>query len=248
MFHKIQFTPNINIPQTAFRAAPQVSQERGLPLVDGFVTNPLFEKIADKAFIEAEAKSNPRIREMFSEKGLPIRVNIKELEKLQSGHLKNTRITAAKIYSALPGELKREVNGKNLQEAAMLHDYGKVLIPDSILNKAGGLTEQERKIMEMHSELGYELLKNKGADEAVRNLVKYHHQTPAGTGYPAVGAEYRHKLESEIIAAADKYNALTENRSYKSAMKKEDALAVIREDVGNGIISREVYEALLKSV
>ena len=56
----------------------------------------------------------------------------------------------------------------------MLHDYGKVLIPKEILNKKGALTPEEKQIMELHSEFGYELLKQQGVKEEVLNLIKYH--------------------------------------------------------------------------
>ncbi len=70
---------------------------------------------------------------------------------MKNGHLTATRILAAKIYSSLPEELKKEVNLPDLQQAAMLHDYGKVLIPKEILNKEGALTPEEKQIMELQS-------------------------------------------------------------------------------------------------
>ena len=176
------------------------------------------------------------------------KVNIEELNKLKQGHLQDTRVTAAKIYSALPQELKREANLPDIQQAALFHDYGKVLIPDSILNKAGQLTEKEREIMNLHSELGYELLKDKNLSENALGLVKYHHQTPHGTGYPAINDGFVYGIDSQILNAADKYAALREKRSYKEALSREEALEVMREDVNKGIISQEVYNALERAV
>ena len=106
----------------------------------------------------------------------------------------------------------------DLQQAAMLHDFGKVLIPDKILNKNGKLTDKEKEIMKLHSELGYELLKEQGVN-----------------------------ISSQILATADKYSALREKRSYKDAMTRDEALAVIQEDVTNGLIAPEVYNALNKT-
>ncbi len=239
---------NFNIPKVAFRSNPAVTMPVGVPSKDSFSTNPLYDKFGTKAEIEMSAKSNPRIRELLGEYNLPVKVNVEELEALKSGHLKDTRIVAAQIYSSLPQEMKNEVDLSEIQQAAMLHDYGKVLIPDSILNKAGKLTDKEREIMQLHSEIGYELLKNKGLSENALNLVKYHHQTPDGDGYPTVGAEYCHGIDSQVLGVADKYTALREERSYKDAMSKEDALSIIKEDVENGLISEEVYNALVKAV
>ncbi len=165
---------------------------------------------------------------------------------MTKGHLISTRIIAAKIYSALPAEMKSEVNISDLQQAAMLHDYGKVLIPKEILNKKGALTPEEKKIMELHSEFGYELLKQQGVSDDVLNLIKYHHQIPDGSGYPCVNKDFEYSLSLQILTAADKYSALTEERAYHKACTKEEALGIIQKDVNNGTISQEVFDALKK--
>lgn len=167
---------------------------------------------------------------------------------MKKGHLTATRILVAKIYSVLPDEIKQDVNISNLQQAAMLHDYGKVLIPKEILNKKGALTPEEKKIMELHSEFGYELLKGQGIDEEVLNLIKYHHQKPDGSGYPAVSHKFEYGISSQILEAADMYSALTENRAYHDACSKEEALKIIYKEVENGNISQEVFDALKKSL
>ena len=163
-------------------------------------------------------------------------------------HLTAARIITAQIYSALPKELKSEVNLPDLQQAAMLHDYGKVLIPKEILNKKCALTPEERKIMELHSEFGYELLKQQGVKNNVLNLVKYHHQKPDGSGYPAVNLDFEYNLSVQILEAADKYSALTEDRPYHKACTKNEALDIIHKDVESGTISQEVFDALKKGV
>ena len=167
---------------------------------------------------------------------------------MTQGHLTETRIIAAKIYSALPKEIKSEVNLSDLQQAAMLHDYGKVLIPKEILNKKGALTPQEKKIMELHAEFGYELLKQQGINERVLNLIKYHHQKPDGSGYPQINQNFEYSISMQILEIADMYSALTENRAYHNAYSREDAIEIIRKEVDAGIISNEVFEALKKSV
>lgn len=237
-----------NIPSIPFRSVnPAVKTAQGQALSDGFATNPLYEKFGTKAEIESTAKNNPRIREIMEEYDLPVKVNIEELEKLKQGHMKDTRIVSAQIYSSLPAELKKEVSLPELQEAAMLHDYGKVLIPDSILNKKGRLNDDERKIMELHSELSYELLKNKGLSDKTLNLIKYHHQNLNKNGYPAVNKDFEFGIDAQILNAADKYTALREKRSYKNPLGKYEALEIIAKDVNNGQLSQEVYTALVRS-
>ena len=215
---------------------------------DKFSTNPLKERFKTKAEIELIAKSNPRIMAILKEHNIPLEVNISALEKLEKGHLKDVRVIAAKIYSALPDKLKSEVNLSDIQQAAMLHDYGKVLIPKNILDKEGRLTPEEKKIMDLHSEFGYELLKQQGVKEEVLKLIKYHHQKPDGNGYPEVDDGFIFGMSSQIITAADKFSALTEDRSYHKACTKEEALGIIAQDVENGVISKEVFDALNKAV
>ena len=163
------------------------------------------------------------------------------------GHLTATRIIAAKIYSLLPKHLKITVNLVDLQQAAMLHDFGKILIPKEILYKQGALTEREKEIMNLHAEFSYELLKQRGIKESVLKLIKYHHQRPDGKGYPKIDSDFEYTVSSQILCAADKYSALTEQRAYHKACTKSEALAIISKDVTSGAISQEVFDALKKA-
>ena len=173
---------------------------------------------------------------------------MKELEALKSGHMKDTRVIVAKMHSSLPKELKQEVNLQDLQNAAMCHDVGKSLIPEKILNKKGKLTSEEKEIMDLHSELGYEILKGSGLNKNTLEIIKYHHQTLDGAGYPKVDAKYECPKSVQILNVADKYSALTEERAYKKAFSREDALNIISEDVKNGKIASDVFEVLNKVV
>jgi len=232
-----------------FRSSTEVSafNFENLNNRDSFNTNSLHTN-KTRAQIEQIAKSNPKIMALLKEYNIPLKANMQALNDLKNAHLSDTRVLAAKIYSALPAELKSEVNLPALQQAAMLHDYGKVLIPEEILNKKGALTPEEKKIMQLHSIIGYELLKEQGVNEHALNLIKYHHQKPDGSGYPAVENDFEYNLETQILEAADKYSALTETRCYRSADTKENAIIAIEEDVKAGNISEEVFEALKKAL
>lgn len=238
----------LHIPTIPFRSMISFPESKHISINDGFTTNPIYEKLGTKEQIELCAKSNPRICELLKEHNLPIEVNIDVLNELKQGHMKESRIIAAKIYSSLPEELKKEISLPNLQEAAMFHDYGKVLIPKKVLNKNNKLTADERKIMELHSELGYELLKNKGLSEKTLNLIKYHHQNSNKNGYPEAQKDFSFGIDAQILSTADKYTALREKRSYKNPIGKYEALEIIGKDVNNGNLSQEVYTALLKIV
>ncbi len=238
-----QLTPQ----PTAFKGAEiELYKTANEPPKDSFTTNPLYRTFDNQVQIEAAARSNPRIMEILNRYKIPLRVNMEELEKLKTGHMKDVRVNVAKIYSSLPPELKLQVNPVDLQQAAMLHDYGKILIPDEILNKPGALTPEERQIVEQHSELGYELLKTQGIKPEVLTLIKYHHKTANGGGYPKSATSSGSDIGVQVLRAADIYSALTENRSYKNAMSRDDALAIMKKDAELGNMPEEVYQALCK--
>ena len=90
--------------------------------------------------------------------------------------LKKTKDITAGIINNLPTEMKGNINRQATLQAAMFHDFGKVLIPDKVLNKKGALNDKEREIMNIHSELGFELLKTQNISPKALELIKYHHQ------------------------------------------------------------------------
>lgn len=188
--------------------------------------------------------ANPKIKDILKEMKTPVKLNMKELEKLAETHAKETQNIAAGIISNLPKGLKEFVNVKSVKDAAYLHDIGKVLIPAEILNKNGKLDEAEKQIMHRHSELGYELLKNTDIDTRTLQLVKYHHQNSSHTGYPKVQSDFFADINLQIVTAADKFSALTENRVYKPAMTTDKALSIIYKDVKDGNIHPFVFKAL----
>lgn len=122
--------------------------------------------------------------------------------------------------------------------AAMLHDVGKVGIPDAILKKPGRLDDEELKIMRSHCALGAALFADGtwDVDPMVRDVVLHHHQKWDGTGYtgtddPPLAGEAI-PLVARIVAVADVYDALCSRRSYKAAWSAQDALDTLRRDAG----------------
>ena len=117
------FPLNLNIPKISFKSTSATFSPSQTPneysYGDGFSTNPLYEGVGSEEQILAEAKSNPKIKELLNKYNIPLKLNMKELEQLKRGHLRETRVVAAQIYSALPKDMKSEVNLPNLQEAAI---------------------------------------------------------------------------------------------------------------------------------
>ena len=114
----------------------------------------------------------------------------------------------------------------------MLHDIGKIGIPETILNKPGKITAEERKIIETHPVMSYDIITKMKGLGAIANIAKYHHEKVDGSGYPEKLKKNEIPLISRIIAIADTYDALTSDRIYRSALKPEEALSYIKQNVG----------------
>jgi HD-GYP domain-containing protein (c-di-GMP phosphodiesterase class II) len=116
--------------------------------------------------------------------------------------------------------------------AGLLHDLGKILIPDELLRKPSALTEDETQLMRGHPELGYSLLAN--LDVApVDSWVRHHHEHWDGSGYPHGLAGREIPLASRILLVADAFDAITTERSYQRALGSKEALAELRAGAGS---------------
>ncbi len=116
--------------------------------------------------------------------------------------------------------------------AGMLHDIGKVGVPDSILRKPGSLTEKEVEIIRRHPELGVQILEHPSLSD-VRAWVGAHHERPDGLGYPLGLSGEELSLEARIVAVADAYEAMTSDRSYRDSIGHTRARAELRRCAGS---------------
>ncbi len=123
-----------------------------------------------------------------------------------------------------------ELEGVNT--GALLHDIGKLGVPEYILLKPGPLTEEEFAKIKKHPEIGAAILDPVEFPWPVLPVVKYHHEKWDGTGYPEGLAGENIPRTARILAVADVYDALTSSRSYRTAWTHERALGVIKKDVG----------------
>lgn len=138
-----------------------------------------------------------------------------------AGHCQRVMHISAKIGVQL--NLSQQ-NIMKLKVASLLHDYGKLYVPDKILNKAGPLDRDEYEIIKTHCAKGsQELCKNQGLSE-IADLVLYHHERYDGCGYPTGKSGDDIPLVSRVISAADAYDAMTSERSYKEKLSKEEAV------------------------
>ena len=200
------------------------------------------DKFYDEKFIRNMISQNEELKNILKQNNISVNLNMTELADLRQNHCKNTQDIAGTIAKNLPPALKSQVDIKNLKDGAMLHDFGKVLVPAEILNKNGKLTQEEYKIMNLHSEFGYQLLKNTGVSDEVLKLIRYHHKNMEN------GKDFIPDINLQILNLADKYSALTEKRVYKNPMTPWQALTILNGEVQKGEIHPMVFQALVRAV
>jgi len=202
-----------------------------------------------KTLVKSMIALNPSIKNLLKKYKIKTSIDTGTLRELAGGHMNETCNVAMGVYSMLPEHLRSEVDKNKIKEASMLHDLGKVLIPSKILNKPAKLNVKEREIMNIHSTLGYELLKTQSLSEETLELIKYHHQNLKHTGYPELeGNIYPSDIGVQIISISDKYSALREARVYRRRLSKVESLLILYKEVREGKILPEVYNALVKYV
>lgn len=118
----------------------------------------------------------------------------------------------------------------NLQHIALLHDIGKVGIPDHVLNKPGKLTEEEFAIIKSHTIIGADILKEIKSISEIEAGARYHHERYNGTGYPCGLAAEEIPAVARIIGIADAFDAMNSKRIYRDSLSPE----VIRKELVNG--------------
>lgn len=132
-----------------------------------------------------------------------------------------------------------------LQFAALVHDVGKIAVPDGILNKPGPLTPEEWGIMRRHPCKGAEILNNVHELAYVANVVRHHHERADGTGYPDGLRGEAIPLLSRIIAVADAYEVMTSDRVYRERRSPQAALEELRSCAGTQF-DADVVEAFAR--
>ena len=127
-----------------------------------------------------------------------------------------------------------------VRRAAFVHDIGKILIPDSIVQKPGALTPDEREIVRMHPELGARMLARRPAMRDLAPVVLHHHERWDGDGYPAGLAGSAIPIESRVIFVADAFDAMTTERPYGRVLNYREAGAELARCAGRDFDPRVV--------
>jgi HD-GYP domain-containing protein (c-di-GMP phosphodiesterase class II) len=133
----------------------------------------------------------------------------------------------------------------HFRRGALLHDVGKMGIPECILNKPGPLDEAEWKIMQTHPKLAYDLLSSVNYLAPALDIPHYHHERWNGSGYPEGLCEEQIPFPARLFAVVDVYDALTSNRSYRPAWSRQVALDHIQNSSGK-LFDPAVVKAFLQ--
>lgn len=148
-------------------------------------------------------------------------------DRYTSGHSQRVADYALAIAKRMG---KSEEEQKVIYYAGLLHDVGKIRVPEEIINKPGKLTEDEFNQIRIHPVSGYHILKDIHEDVRIAYGAKYHHERYDGKGYPN-GLEGENIPEiARIIGVADAYDAMASNRSYRNALPQE----VVRSEIEKG--------------
>jgi putative nucleotidyltransferase with HDIG domain len=167
-------------------------------------------------------------------------------DRYTAGHSRRVMEYSLQIakYMSLPAnEIER------LKMSALLHDIGKIGIPDSILQQRHKLSAEDYAVIKRHPEIGANILKSIGSFDGLVSSIYYHHERYDGSGYPHGLRGEQIPLGARIIAAADSFDAMTSGRSYRSALSFDLALVELKFSQGVQLDPHitEVFIGLLRA-
>lgn len=170
---------------------------------------------------------------------------IEAKDKYTDGHTRRvgnlSRMLGARLGLA-------DENLQQLEIAGLIHDIGKVGVPENILNKPGRLTEEEFDEMKKHTVIGENICRPLNSLQACLDPVRHHHEKLDGSGYPDGLKKDMLSIESRIIAVADIYDAMTSDRPYRDRMKMDEVKAIMLKDVEAGKLDGRVVSELFDIV
>lgn len=190
--------------------------------------NSLQQQVEERTKELKEEKNNSE--KLLIELTQALATTIDAKDKYTSGHSRRVAEYSKMLAAALGKDEKEQ---QKIYLFALLHDIGKIGIPDWIINKQDKLTDEEYAEIKKHPQIGYEILKSISILPNLKNGVRWHHERIDGTGYPdgltaAAIPEY-----AKIISVADAYDAMTSNRSYRSSLPQAQVRAEIENQKGS---------------
>ena len=160
-----------------------------------------------------------------------------------NGHSRHVQELTMLFYRHLPKHIRKDLNPVSLEYAALLHDVGKLGVPEAILNKPAKLNPKEWEVVVRHPATGVKILKPLHSFDNITDWILYHHERVDGKGYYRLTGD-EIPLAARIISIADTYSAITMQRSYHPAWSHEDAVAAMQE-VSGAQLDRELLDIFL---
>ena len=179
---------------------------------------PYLNKYVNKKALETAAKSNPRISELLASSGLDVNIDVNNVTGKIQNHFLETYNLAKNLGHNLPAD-----EHSALLQAAILHDIGKAFIPREILDKPSSLSQEERKIVDLHAEIGAEVLKAMNMNPKTVEAVRLHHTKCSNP-------IKQNSQMSQILSVADVYTALRDERPYKKPFTVDEVREIMQND------------------
>lgn len=167
------------------------------------------------------------VKELFLQTVTALSEAVEAKDRYTSGHSKRVA-EYARMIAVRMGKSRAEQD--EIYQAGLLHDVGKIRIPEGIINKTGKLTDEEYAIIKIHTITGFQILRVISNNSFIAVAAKYHHERYDGKGYPNGLKGEKIPEVARILGVADSYDAMTSNRSYRKALPQE----VVRAEIEKG--------------
>lgn len=180
--------------------------------------------------VEAERQKNAELNRVFLSTVEALALAIDAKDQVTHGHIRRVQRYTMALAEFLGVQDAKQLDA--LRAAALLHDTGKLAVPEYILNKPGPLTASEFERMKLHASVGADILKSIDFPYPVEPIVRHHHENWDGTGYPEGLKGSEIPLGARILSVVDCYDALTSDRPYRPRYSREYSEQVLRERRG----------------
>lgn len=167
---------------------------------------------------------------------------IEAKDKYTEGHTERVRELALKVGKSI--KLDSE-SLKILETAAMIHDIGKIGVPESILNKPGKLTPEEFEVIKSHPIIGEEICMPLNSLTETRKIVRAHHEKLDGSGYPDNFSSDQIPIEVRILTVVDIFDALYSDRPYRVKLSLDKCVTILKEEAEQGKLDRQIVDHLI---
>lgn len=180
--------------------------------------------------LKAEREKNLELNRVFMSTIEALALAIDAKDQVTHGHIRRVQRYTMALAEALGVKDEKELDA--IRAAALLHDTGKLAVPEYILNKPGPLTASEFERMKVHAAVGADILKSINFPYPVEPIVRYHHEAWNGSGYPKGLKGQEIPLGARILSVVDCYDALTSDRPYRPRMTRQQAEQELRDRRG----------------